>query len=60
MRLELHYAEYVNPETRRIEDKGIFFSVDEFVPYRLRGWSGLPDFDAAADAKIEKRRNQHE
>ena len=35
-----------------IEERGVFMSLDEFVPYRRKGWSGTPATDAAADALI--------
>jgi hypothetical protein len=35
-----------------IAERGVFMSVEEFVPYRLKGWSGTKELDDAADAII--------
>ena len=35
-----------------IAERGVFMSLDEFVPYRRQGWSGTQETDAAADSLI--------
>lgn len=47
------YAEKWNQETMTAE-RGIFFSIAEFVPYRKLGWSGTDQIDALADAEIQR------
>ncbi len=52
----MFYAEKiddVDAGESRIDQRGIFISLDEFVPYRLKGWSGAAEINAAADAIIE-------
>ena len=36
-----------------VVDRGIFFSIEEFAPYRKRGWSSTGENNAAADAALE-------
>lgn len=43
------YAELV---TDRIEDRGVFFTLSEYLPYRLQGWSSEPDIDERADKRL--------
>lgn len=55
--MKLHYAERYGDQDAGepyIAERGVFYSVEEFVPYRRKGWSGLPEFDEAADAIIAK------
>lgn len=33
-------------------ENGIFFSIQEFAPYRALGWSGLPEYNSLADAYL--------
>jgi hypothetical protein len=37
-----------------IAERGIFLTVEEFVPYRRLGWSGTHATDKAADAIIAR------
>lgn len=36
-------------------EKGVFFSIDEYIPYREKGWEALPEIDAEADELIKIR-----
>ena len=45
----MFYAERVAEEQCRIAERGIFISLDEFAPYRLKGWSGTKEMDRAMD-----------
>ena len=51
------YAELLRSGERSSEpyvvDRGIFFSIEEFVPCRKRGWSSTDENNAAADAALE-------
>lgn len=46
----MFYAERI--ENCEIVERGVFLSMDEFLPYREKGWSGTPDTDAMADQLI--------
>ncbi|MGL4666467.1 MAG: hypothetical protein ACRCWR_00885 [Saezia sp.] len=49
----LFYAERLGGEGEQyIAERGVFNSLEEFVPYRRRGWSGTEKTDAAADLLI--------
>lgn len=47
----MYYAELI---TDKIEDRGVFFSVSEFLPYRLAGWTGTEELNALADARLKE------
>jgi len=51
------YAELV---TDRIEDRGVFHSLSEFLPYRAKGWTSTEANNALADERLEKLRNTSE
>lgn len=51
------YAELV---TDRIEDRGIFYSITEFLPYREAGWIAEAEVNAEADRRIERLKNMPE
>ena len=46
----MFYAEKI--EDCKIAERGVFLSMDEFLPYRRAGWSGTEATDKAADAMI--------
>lgn len=48
--LNMFYAERI--ENCEIVERGVFLSIEEFLPYREKGWSGTPDTDAMADQFI--------
>lgn len=53
----MFYAElvdYSGHHNFEIMDKGIFFSIEEFIPYRICGWSGVTEIDRLADEAIAK------
>ena len=53
--MTLHYAELIGEDEKGcpcIVNKGVFSSVEEFVPYRRNGWSGTAEFNADADRII--------
>ena len=43
------YAELIN---ERIEDRGVFFTLEEFLPFRAKGWMSTPEINAAADFRL--------
>ena len=43
------YAELV---TDKIEDRGVFMSLSEFLPYRVKGWTSTPEINKAADKRL--------
>ena len=45
--LRVFYAERI--DGCGIAERGIFISLDEFAPYRLKGWSGTKETDSAVD-----------
>ena len=46
----MFYAERI--EDCRIAERGVFFSLIEFLPYRRAGWEGAAATNKAADAMI--------
>ncbi len=54
----MHYAERLGDGENEpyIAERGIFYSVEEFVPFRKKGWSGTDEFNAEADAAIAKEK----
>ena len=44
----MFYAELI--QDCQIAERGIFLSIEEFLPYRRKGWSGTEEIDALADA----------
>jgi len=46
----MFYAERI--ENCKIVERGVFLSIEEFLPYREKGWSGSPDTDFLADKMI--------
>ena len=56
--MKLIYAELIEePEERGgswIKDRGVFISIEEFLPYRVLGWSGTKETDELADAILER------
>jgi len=48
--MKLFYAEKI--EDCKIVERGIFTSIEEFVPYRKLGWSGTQETDKATDELI--------
>jgi hypothetical protein len=56
--MKMHYAERLGREGEPyIAERGVFLSVEEFIPFRKKGWSGTKEFDEAAD-KIIKFENK--
>ena len=50
------YAERFGKEGEPyIAERGVFMSVEEYVPYRKKGWESTPDIDAKADEIIKIR-----
>ena len=49
----MFYAERIGGEKA---ERGIFLSIEEFLPYRKRGWSGTPETDKLADDEIRLRK----
>jgi hypothetical protein len=47
------YAEKV---TANQIEKGVFFTLAEFVPYRAEGWVATSQYNEAADREIERLR----
>jgi hypothetical protein len=43
------YAERV---TDKIEDRGVFYTLSEFLPYRVKGWTSTPEINEAADNRL--------
>jgi hypothetical protein len=43
------YAELV---TDKIEDRGVFVSLSEFLPYRVKGWTSTLEINEAADSRL--------
>ena len=48
--MRLFYAELIDADG--IADRGVFMSLEEFLPYRVKGWSGTAAIDAEADAAL--------
>lgn len=49
----MFYAERLGGEGEPyITERGVFTSLEEFIPYRRQGWSGTQETDEAADALI--------
>jgi hypothetical protein len=46
--MQMFYAEKIDDT----KERGIFFSIAEFAPYRALGWSGMPEHNALADAYL--------
>jgi hypothetical protein len=44
------YAENIDTN-----EKGIFLSVSEFLPYRVKGWSATDEWNAEADKRITRQ-----
>lgn len=49
------YAELV---TDRIEDRGVFYSLSEFLPYRDKGWTSTDAYNALADERLAELRGK--
>jgi len=47
----MFYAERI--EDCKIIERGVFVSVEEFIPYREKGWSGTKEIDKVADEIIK-------
>lgn len=48
------YAERLGgPGEPYIAERGVFLSIEEFAPYRRKGWEGTPETNAAADAYLQ-------
>jgi hypothetical protein len=55
----MFYAERIgDPEKGEpyIAERGVFYSLEEFAPYREDGWEGTMATNAAADAYIAQRK----
>ena len=51
------YADKYNDDGITRED-GIFWNMEEFLPYRAAGWSSVPETDAIADAILAEREEE--
>ncbi len=50
------YAErYGSSGEPYIAERGVFLSMDEYIPCREKGWESLPETDAKADEIIKLR-----
>lgn len=50
------YAErYGNEGEPYIAERGVFLSLDEYIPYREKGWEAAVEVDKKADEIIELR-----
>lgn len=49
------YAERYDDTTGYIAEKGVFLSMEDFLPYRQEGWSSTTEIDARADELIQLR-----
>ena len=50
--MQMFYAERIDEKTSAIAERGIFFDIAEFAPYRALGWSGTREINALADAYL--------
>lgn len=53
--MQMFYAERLGDQSKGepyIAERGVFFSLAEFAPYRALGWSGTKQTDEDADAYI--------
>jgi hypothetical protein len=51
----MFYAERYGDQSKGepyIAERGVFYSIAEFVPYRALGWSGTAETDLLADAYL--------
>ena len=39
-------------ESNNASEKGLFYSIGEFLPYRSKGWIAAPQYNEKADAKL--------
>lgn len=54
VKMRMAYAERLGGDGEPyIAERGIFLSVEEFVPYRKLGWSGTKGFNDEADSIIK-------
>ena len=54
--MTLYYAERLGgPGEPYIAERGIFLSIEEFAPYRAKGWEGTKETNAAADAFLQEQ-----
>lgn len=52
----MFYAERFGQDNEPyIAERGVFLSIDEYVPYREIGWESLPEIDAKTDEIIKLR-----
>lgn len=52
------YAERIDPKTFDIVDRGIFWTIEEFVDYRKEGWSASEFYNELADGMIEEEKEE--
>lgn len=55
--MSLFYAERLGDPDRDepyIAESAVFTSIEEFLPYRLKGWTGSDKTNAAADAMLSE------
>lgn len=41
-----------------IAERGVFYSIEEFAPYRAKGWEGTKETNAAADSYLDNQRSK--
>lgn len=54
----MFYAERIGDTSKGepyIAERGVFYSIEEFAPYREAGWEGTQETNAAADAYLAER-----
>lgn len=55
----MFYAERLGDKSKGepyIAERGVFYSIAEFAPYREKGWEGTTETNAATDAFLASRR----
>jgi hypothetical protein len=54
--MQMFYAERISDDGTR--EKGIFFWMEEFLPYRAEGWSSTEENNRVADAMLAAAREE--
>lgn len=54
----IFYAERIGDDGQ-IAEKGFFYSIEEFAPYRAQGWEGTADTNRAADEHLARCALRH-
>lgn len=54
--MQMFYAERLGDQAKGepyIAERGVFYSIAEFAPYRALGWEGTTDTNALADSYLK-------